>query len=179
MSSWYEKENEQAAEGLNPAKWLWGGVGLLIVAFVAGLFMMGEPNAAISQVQVRHILLRYDAADPADRQRKLELAQRVKAQLDEGASFDALARKYSNDPGSASRGGALGWNARDTFTDAFEEMAWSLPVGEISDVFNTQFGFHILQVTDRKIAVSEQYDAELERKARDLRSKPAAGDNGE
>ena len=175
MSSWYEKDDGHAAAGRDTAKWIWGGVAVMVALMLLALLFMRSPETDISQVQVRHILLRVDGADPAERQRSLDLALKLKEQLAAGASFEDLARKYSGDPGSAPRGGYLGWNPRGTFSEAFDEAAWTLPIGEISDVVQTNFGFHLIQVLDRKIARSEAYDAELDRKARELnRSAPAA-----
>jgi parvulin-like peptidyl-prolyl isomerase len=175
MSSWYEKEHEQAAAGRDLTKWIWGGVAVLVAGMLLGLLLMRAPETDISQVQVRHILLRVEGNDPAARQRSLELATQLKDQLATGASFEELARKYSGDPGSAQRGGYLGWNPRGVFTANFEAAAWSLPIGQLSDIVQTEFGFHIIEVMDRKIAKSEAYDAELDRKARELNpTTPAA-----
>ncbi|MBI1317468.1 MAG: hypothetical protein GC168_00780 [Candidatus Hydrogenedens sp.] len=168
MSSWYEKENEQEAVSRDATKWLWGGVAVLVVAMLAGLVLMRTPETTVSRAEVRHILLRVDGNDPAERQRALELAKKIKEQLAEGADFDELARKYSGDPGSAKRGGYLGWKPRGVYSDKFDTAVWTLPVGDVSDIIQTEFGFHIIQVLDREIAQSEIYDAELDKKAREL-----------
>src|SRR5690606_29626668 len=75
------------------------------------------------QVRVRHILVETE-----------EEANEIREQLVNGADFAALARKHSIDPGSAERGGDLGWVARNRMVRPFEDVAFSSPVGEISPV---------------------------------------------
>ncbi|MDE5609162.1 MAG: peptidylprolyl isomerase [Bacteroidales bacterium] len=74
----------------------------------------------------------------------------IRARIEKGERFQSLAALYSQDPGSARKGGDLGYGARGDWASEFESMAFSLPVGELSPIFETQFGFHILEVLDRK-----------------------------
>jgi len=82
----------------------------------------------------------------AYRQKAQDLLDRVK----KGEDFGALARLYSQDPGSSLEGGDLGFNDRSTFVKEFSAMAFKLKAGEISPVFETDFGFHFLQVIERR-----------------------------
>lgn len=97
--------------------------------------------------RARHILI---AVSPkADK--KAEDAARKKAQklLDElhkGASFAKLAKKYSDDPGSAKQGGDLGFFGRGVMDKSFEQAAFSLKVGELSGLVHTNFGYHIIKL---------------------------------
>ncbi len=91
------------------------------------------------QVQARHILV-------AD----LATAQSVKRQLDGGADFAALAGQYSTDPGSADKGGDLGWFGRGAMVQEFEDTAFSLEPGETSDPVQTRYGYHIIRVIERR-----------------------------
>lgn len=93
------------------------------------------------QVEASHILV-------ATR----EEAQEILDQLAAGEDFAELARARSQDTGSASQGGQLGWFGRGTMVPPFEEAAFALGVGETSDIVETQFGFHIIRVTDRREA---------------------------
>lgn len=74
----------------------------------------------------------------------------IRARIEKGERFQSLAALYSQDPGSARKGGDLGYGARGDWASEFESMAFSLPIGELSPIFETQFGFHILEVIDRK-----------------------------
>ena len=82
----------------------------------------------------------------AYRQKSEELLARVK----KGENFSALARLYSQDPGSAGDGGDLGFADRSTFVKEFSAWAFRLKAGEISPVFETDFGYHFLQVIERR-----------------------------
>ncbi|MDF2431010.1 MAG: peptidyl-prolyl cis-trans isomerase SurA [Mucilaginibacter sp.] len=80
------------------------------------------------------------------RQKAEELRTRIK----NGEDFASLARLYSQDSGSAPQGGDLGFNDRNSFVKEFSAMAFKLKPGEISPVFETDFGFHFLQVIERR-----------------------------
>jgi len=87
-----------------------------------------------------------NAEKEAYRQKAEELLKRVKS----GEDFAALARLYSQDPGSAPEGGDLGFNDRSTFVKEFSAWAFKLKAGEFSPVFESDFGFHFLQVIERR-----------------------------
>ncbi|MCG2714984.1 MAG: peptidylprolyl isomerase [Candidatus Marinimicrobia bacterium] len=70
--------------------------------------------------------------------------------LKQGGDFSKLANKYSDDPASAAYGGDLGYIVRGGFIKEFEEVAFSLQINEISNVIKTEFGYHIIQLLDRK-----------------------------
>ncbi|MDZ7827298.1 MAG: peptidylprolyl isomerase [Gammaproteobacteria bacterium] len=86
------------------------------------------------------------------------LAEDIRARIANGESFADLAREYSDDPGSALSGGDLGWTMPGQMVPAFEEKMNASEIGEISDPFKSRFGWHILEVTDRREAdMSEEY----------------------
>lgn len=70
--------------------------------------------------------------------------------LSEEETFEDMARKFSADPGSGANGGDLGWSKRGAFVTEFEAAAYDLDIGEISDIVETQFGYHILKLIDRR-----------------------------
>jgi len=99
------------------------------------------------QVKASHILLRVDAdADKKIKQQKRQLAEKLLAQLKakEAKNFAELARRYSDDAGSAAQGGTLGYFTRDTMVPAFEETAFALQPGQLSGIVETNFGYHII-----------------------------------
>lgn len=82
---------------------------------------------------------------------KAKAAARAKAEsllveISKGADFAELARKHSQDPGSGAQGGDLGWNRRGAMVKEFDEMMFALPVGRVSPVVETPFGYHIIKV---------------------------------
>lgn len=85
-----------------------------------------------------------------ERQVARQRLDEIRARIVKGEQFKSLAALYSQDPGSAKRGGDLGYGGRGDWTSEFESMAFSQPVGELSPVFESAFGFHILEVLDRK-----------------------------
>ncbi|MEG1909513.1 MAG: peptidylprolyl isomerase [Bacteroidales bacterium] len=74
----------------------------------------------------------------------------LRTRIEKGESFAALAGLYSEDPGSRRTGGDVGFGERGMWASEFESMAFSLKVGELSPVIETNFGFHILEVLERK-----------------------------
>lgn len=79
-----------------------------------------------------------------------ELAQKILDSLRNGANFEEMAKKYSDDPGTARDGGNLGWAKKGIFYPEFEAAAFQLKPGEISNVVETPVGFHIIQLIDKK-----------------------------
>lgn len=108
----------------------------------------GEEPVLVTQTRARHILLRPNAVltDTQAREKLHALRERILA----GESFAELARKHSDDPGSAAQGGDLGWAVPGTYTPEFEEALERLEPGEISEPFRSRFGWHIVQLEDRR-----------------------------
>ncbi len=102
----------------------------------------------VEQFHSRHILMRPNEVqdDATTRQRLTAIRDRILA----GEDFGALASVTSEDPGSASRGGDLGWNAPGVFAAEFESALSSLQQDEISEPFRSQFGWHIVQLLGRR-----------------------------
>jgi len=109
------------------------------------LKVLDERRGDREYVRARHILFTL-GADSAEATGQ---ADSVAAALRKGADFAELATQFSQDPGSASRGGDLGWFTRGRMTPAFEEAAFSASPGEIVGPFRSPFGLHILELTDR------------------------------
>jgi len=102
----------------------------------------------VEQLHSRHILMRPNEVqdDATTRQRLSAIRDRILA----GEDFAALASVTSEDPGSASRGGDLGWTSPGAFDPTFEEVLAKLQTDEISEPFRTQFGWHIVQLLGRR-----------------------------
>jgi peptidyl-prolyl cis-trans isomerase SurA len=107
-----------------------------------------EKKEIVEQIHVRHILLKTNALqdDATVRQRLEQIRQRIL----HGESFAVAAAAASQDPGSASEGGDLGWQSPDVYTPRFAAAVAQLKVGEISQPFQTQFGWHIVQLLGRR-----------------------------
>lgn len=107
------------------------------------------------EVKVRHILISAPQNAPAAQVAAAKAkAQKVLDQLkkDNGKNFAQLAKKYSDDPGSASQGGELGWIKKGATVPAFQQAAFSQKPGQISGLVRTQFGFHIIQTEAKQAA---------------------------
>ncbi|HTW58556.1 MAG TPA: peptidyl-prolyl cis-trans isomerase [Terriglobales bacterium] len=116
------------------------------------------------QVKVSHILIKTPLPGPdgkvdekgvAEAQRR---AEDLLKQVRSGANFEELARKYSEDPGSAKQGGSLGWIGKGQTVPEFEKAAFSLPKGQISDLVKSSYGFHIIRVDDKQEAHTKSLD---------------------
>ncbi len=100
-------------------------------------------------VDISHILKQIKPSEESNNEAKEKL-QNILNMLNNGDDFSELAKKYSEDPGSASRGGDLGFTKRGDFVKEFEEVAFSLEQGEISNIVKTQFGFHIIKLIEKR-----------------------------
>lgn len=111
------------------------------------------------QVRASHILIRTpDGATPDQESDARRRAQQILDRVRAGEPFAGLAESSSEDESNASLGGDLGFFPRGRMVPAFEEVAFSLPVGGTSDLVRTQFGFHIIRVTDRREASTRPFD---------------------
>lgn len=108
----------------------------------------GEQQQLIRQHRVRHILVRPSEAT-TDSQAETMIRD-LYQQLQNGASFSALAKEYSDDPVSGSDGGNLGWVSPGQMVPAFEQAMLNADIGEFQGPFRSQFGWHILQVQERR-----------------------------
>ena len=105
------------------------------------------------QVKVRHILITVlPGADAKTDAAAKSKAEDLLKQIKNGGNFADLASKNSDDPGSKTQGGELGWLDPGKTVPEFDKAAFSLSPGQTSDVIKTQFGYHILQVEDKKTA---------------------------
>jgi peptidyl-prolyl cis-trans isomerase D len=110
------------------------------------------------RVKARHILLS-TANKPKDEVPKIQAqAEALLKQIKAGGDFAELAKKNSQDPGSAQKGGDLGWVSRGQMVKPFEDAAFSLKPNEISNVITTEYGFHIIQVQERQAAHLQTLD---------------------
>jgi peptidyl-prolyl cis-trans isomerase D len=129
--------------------------------YVAGL-------SATEQRKARHILIGLGASDNdqarADKKKK---AEDILAQLRKGKPFAELAKQHSQDPGSAEKGGDLGWVSKGMMVPAFEQALFALKKNEISDIVTSEFGYHIIQAEDIKSAQPASF---ADKKAELLRS---------
>lgn len=142
----------------------------------------GGEGQTVQQNQVRHILVATDEAtdnDAAEAQ-----IRNIRERIEGGEAFADLARELSDDPGSGSDGGSLGWVSPGEMVPAFEEVMQSVQPGQVSEPFRTRFGWHILEVQDRRLQdISDQlqtaearqvlyrrkYDVELRTWLREIR----------
>jgi len=109
------------------------------------------------QVRIRHILIA--PSKDKDDAAAAKQAQELLAQLRGGGDFAALAKEHSADPGSAAKGGDLGFFAQGRMVPEFDQAAFALQKpGDVSEVVKTQFGYHVLQLQERKPAGQQPFD---------------------
>ena len=123
------------------------------------------------QINAAHILIPCpEGADSVQVDDALKTINEIYDKLMTGADFSAMAKEYSKDPGSASKGGELGWFGYGTMVKEFQEAAFGLnEIGEISKPFKTQFGYHIVKLLGKKPLES------FEEKRKDIEHKLNSG----
>ena len=104
------------------------------------------------RVHVRHILVKTVDKSDSEKKQLLTKAQGLLKQVKGGANFEEIATKNSEDPGSAAKGGDLGWVVRGQMLPEFEKAVFTLKPKEISEIVTTTVGYHIIQVLEREPA---------------------------
>ena len=108
----------------------------------------GGGEQLVEQHFARHILVKPNQI--RDQETTVALLNELRDRSIAGEDFAALAKEFSEDPGSALKGGELGWSTPGMFVPEFEQTMGSIALNEVSAPFSSQFGWHILQVTDRR-----------------------------
>jgi len=108
----------------------------------------GGDDFIIQKTHVRHILIKPNIIRDSDQARLI--AEDLYKQIQDGADFAELARSKTDDTGSAVNGGDLGWMSGEELVPSFAKTMYSTEINDISKPFESQFGWHILQVLGRK-----------------------------
>lgn len=103
-----------------------------------------------AEVEIREIVYKPKVSAAEREKARTTIEELRKRIVEDGEDFSGLARKYSDDPGSATSGGDLGWQKRGTFVPEFEAMAYKLDKNQVSAVVETEFGFHVIQLIERR-----------------------------
>jgi peptidyl-prolyl cis-trans isomerase D len=111
-----------------------------------------------NRVHAEHILFMTVGKPDAEVDEIKKKAEDVLKQAKKGAKFDELAKKYSEDPGSKDKGGDLGWLVQGQTVPEFEKVAFSMQLGQISELVKTQYGFHIIKVLEKETAHTKSFD---------------------
>ena len=141
-------DQAKIAEGLNPSD-----------ADLQKLYNQNQDQFRTKErVHARHILLMTQGKPPAEDAKIKAQAEDLLKQIQAGANFEELAKKYSQDPGSAPKGGDLGWVEHGQMVPAFEQACFSLKPGQTSGVIKTEYGYHIVQVLAHEDAHLQTFD---------------------
>jgi len=111
-----------------------------------------------NRAHVEHILFKTIGKTDAEIAEIHQKAEDVLKQAKHGANFEDLAKKYSEDDGTKPKGGDLGWIVDGQTVPEFQQAAFSVPKGSISDLVKTQYGFHIIKVLDRETAHTKSFE---------------------
>lgn len=124
------------------------GVGYHILK-VDGTRAEAAKTVTVQEVNAKHILIKTNVlvTDEMAKQKLLDIRQSIK---DGTTTFESAAKTYSEDPGSADKGGALGWNNPDRYDPAFKKGLAKLKKGEISQPIKSAFGWHLIELIDRR-----------------------------
>jgi len=107
-----------------------------------------DDQLMIEQTHARHILIR-TSSEISDNDAK-QLLSELKRKIENGEKFAVVASEFSEDPGSKIKGGDLGWSGPGDFVPAFENVVADMEIGKISEPFKSKFGWHILEVLERR-----------------------------
>jgi len=103
------------------------------------------------KISARHILIKTGSeSSTEERAGARAKAEGLLKRIRDGENFESLAREFSDDGGSKEQGGSLGWFSRGRMVREFDQVAFSLEPGQVSDIVETKFGYHIIRVDERK-----------------------------
>ena len=143
----------------------------------------GDQSVVITEYKVRHILIKPDTIRSLEKAK--EIAGNVRREIQSGSDFSALARRFSDDPLSAAKGGDLGWVRADQLVPGFANVMTNLPLNKLSDVSRSKFGFHLIELLEtresdiseeqmknraRQILIERKFSQELESWLRQIRA---------
>ncbi len=134
---------------------------VVMTKYGAHIIKVTEKKERIPKIKASHILVAFqNESGPVDTSAAKAKVDSILAQIKNGADFAELAAQYSDDPGSKSKGGDLGYFERRMMVKEFDEAAFNLQVGEVSDIVRTNYGFHIIKITDRQQPPTYEEDKE-------------------
>ena len=115
----------------------------------------GDQSVVVTEYRSRHILIKPDTIRSVEKAE--ELTRNIRYELENGSSFSKLAKRFSEDPLSAAKGGNLGWVRKDQLGPGFADTISKLPLNTVSDVTQSRFGFHLIEVLEtRESDISEE-----------------------
>ena len=101
------------------------------------------------KAKIRHCLIKVKPSEYS-KETSLQILKNIKTKIEQGDSFSELAKEFSEDPGSKSNGGDLGWVTRGSLVKSFETAAFTSPLNQITDPVETEFGFHLIETLEKK-----------------------------
>jgi parvulin-like peptidyl-prolyl isomerase len=126
------------------------------------------------QAEAKHILVSPDSPSDTDKEVAKAKLEEIRRKLDEGADFAELAAAHSACPSGKQTGGSLGWFGRGMMVPEFDEAVFSMEVGALSEIIETQFGFHVVQKTGEEEAKAVAF-VDVQDEVRDLLRHGARG----
>ena len=110
--------------------------------------------------KISHILVQYGDQDTTKKTKEaaLEKINMVAQKIKDGETFENMANKYSEDENSNTLGGDIGYISKGQLVKEFEDVAFTLEVGQVSAVVETSYGFHLIKVTDKKDSAIKTFD---------------------
>lgn len=171
----WESDEIQDEHGRDWVKYLWYGIALLVAVGVVAMFMpkTREGQAGVTRARVSHILVKFETQDQQGKQAAIEKIKGLRQRIVDGENFAKIAGEFSDDRGSAGKGGDLGWVQKGELSDLIDRYVWSAPVNQVSEPYITENGLHIVVVREREIAAADLYENEL--KERVLKGQGATG----
>ena len=158
----WESDEEKESPRRDWVKFMWIGVALLMALGIAAMFIPW-PNGSyqVTRARVSHILIKFDAKDTAAKQAAVDKANKLRQQILDGVNFSKVAADNSDDTGSSGKGGDLGWVQRGELSKPIDEWVWSAPLNQVSSVFISENGLHLVIVREREVSEADKYEAEL------------------
>ncbi len=149
-------------------RWIaWLAVPVVIAVFVAINYRASRREIREPVVLTQHILIKCDKYKPGNCDEAYARIREIKKKIDAGADFSALARQFSEDETTAAAGGYVGYTTYGQLVEEYAKVAFSMKEGEVSDIVQSSYGYHIIKLLSRRNPIGWKPD-----------SKPVGSGNG-
>lgn len=156
-------ESDSGDEATDRTKFVWIGILAMVALMVLAVWVSVKRTPPdVTRAHLRQILVKFDDNNSQERSKALEKIDNLRRMILDGEDFADVAKNHSEDVYTAERGGDIGWVKPGLLAEQIDSYAWNGPVGGVSDIIKTNYGFHLVMIVERQFSTGDQYDRDLQ-----------------